>query len=217
MADSMNDDKKREKPQIIFTQYTQYLVTDLENLRDDSDKEFRIDPVTTLCRCGGSKHKPYCDGSHLKIGFVGNKEPDRVKDKVRNYVGKDIIIHDNRGVCSHNQACVNNLPSVFNREERVWINPDGASVRDIIETIEKCPSGALSYSIGGRRYQDLDREPAIILEKNGPLKIEGGIIIKDDMNSIPESKEHYTLCRCGGSKNKPFCDGTHIHIDFKDD
>jgi CDGSH-type Zn-finger protein len=208
------EDKK--KPQIVFTKYGPFSVVDLEAFMNHKGEKLHTDPVMELCRCGHSKHKPHCDSSHVKAGFYGKKDEGRVKDRVREYVGKDITILDNRGVCAHDMACVRNLPSVFNRDARPWINPDGASVREIVETIEKCPSGALSFKIGSMRYQDLDREPAITVAKDGPLKIVGGIELKDDMESKPESSEHYTLCRCGGSKNKPFCDGSHMDTGFKD-
>ncbi|HNZ52790.1 MAG TPA: CDGSH iron-sulfur domain-containing protein, partial [bacterium] len=77
------------------------------------------------------------------------------------------------------------------------------------------PSGALSYTVDGVCYKDLfDRDPAIKVAKGGPLMVEGYIEFKDDQNSCPESKEHYCLCRCGQSKNHPFCDGAHLSCGF---
>ena len=79
------------------------------------------------------------------------------------------------------------------------------------------PSGALSYKLNKKRYQDLDRKPKITVSKDGPLEVVGYIKIKDDMDSTPESEEHFCLCRCGESLNRPFCDGTHHDIEFKDE
>jgi len=205
-----------DNPLVVFTKYSPYLVVDLENFKDADDNPLQIQPVMSLCRCGKSAQKPYCDGSHSKIGFVGEKTPKRTPDRVKNYPGRDITIHDNRGVCAHDTSCTTLLPAVFDISKRPWINPDGASVKEIIETVEKCPSGALSYTIGSRRYQDLERKPAITAAKNGPLHLTGGIRMKDDQQNRPESKEHCTLCRCGESENKPFCDGTHRDINFDD-
>ena len=205
-----------DNPLVVFTKYSPYLVVDLENFKDADGNPLQIQPVMSLCRCGKSAQKPYCDGSHSKIGFVGEKTPKRTPDRVKNYPGRDITIHDNRGVCAHDTSCTNLLPAVFDISKRPWINPDGASVKEIIETVEKCPSGALSYTIGSRRYQDLERKPAITAAKNGPLHLTGGIRMKDDQRNKPESKEHCTLCRCGESENKPFCDGTHRDINFDD-
>lgn len=216
----MEDPKRKvhiqEKPLVIFTRYSPYLVVDLENFKDAEGNPLQTQPVMSLCRCGKSASKPFCDGTHSKIGFVGDKSPKRTPDRVKSYQGRDITIHDNRGVCAHDTSCSTLLPAVFDIAKRPWINPDGASVREIIETVEKCPSGALSYTIGSRRYQDLEGEPAIVVSKNGPLHLTGGIRLKDDQRNKPESKEHCTLCRCGESENKPFCDGTHRDIHFDD-
>ena len=207
---------KKQRPMIVTTKYSNYLVTDLETLKKSDGTSLKTELVTALCRCGHSKNKPYCDGAHKEAGgFNEVKKEDRVKDRVDTHQGKNITIFDNRGVCSHDGSCVRLLPSVFTKDNRPWINPDGASVAEIIDTIEKCPSGALSYGIGSRRYQELEQEPAIHIQKDGPLQITGGIILKDDQGCQPECREHYTLCRCGKSKNKPFCDGSHHTHDFK--
>lgn len=208
--------KPEQRPMVVFSKYGPYTIVDIDNLTDAKGNAFATAPVFSLCRCGQSEKKPYCDGSHVEAGFTGDKADDRVPDRLKNYEGKEITIHDNRGVCSHDGTCVRELPEVFDRDKRPWINPHGATVRAIIETVEKCPSGALSYTIGTRRYQDLDREPSIRVRRKGPLHIEGFIEIKDDQYTEPESAEHCTLCRCGQSKNKPFCDGTHLDIDFDD-
>jgi uncharacterized Fe-S cluster protein YjdI/CDGSH-type Zn-finger protein len=144
-----------------------------------------------------------------------------VKDKRKNYVGKGITIHDNRKICSHAAECVNNLPSVFKLNARPWISPDAAETKEeIINTIKKCPSGALSYSIDGIEYRDQNEtKPMITVSKGGPYHITGGIdLIGEDIKwAEGSSKEHYVLCRCGASNNKPFCDGMHRLINFKDD
>ena len=141
------------------------------------------------------------------------------KDKKKSYTGKNITIHDNRKICSHAAECVNNLSSVFKFDARPWIDPNGANVEDIIQTIEKCPSGALSYSIDGVENKDQNkRDPMVTVSKNGPYLITGGIeLIGDSIKwSDGSSKEHYTLCRCGDSNNKPFYDGMHVSVNFVD-
>ena len=82
-------------------------------------------------------------------------------------------------------------------------------------TIDKCPSGALSYTYRGQRGPEPERAPAIRIVKNGPYHLEGGIQIKDDQGSAPQSREHCTLCRCGQARNKPFCDGSHDDAPFE--
>ena len=211
-----------------------YLINDMEPKVVENLKNFKGDSLSTtvgiaLCRCGKSNRKPFCDGTHSIIGFssqnVNLNENDTnkltIKNKRRDYVGKEITIHDNRKICSHAKECVNNLPSVFKLGSKPWIDSDGSKMQDIINTVRKCPSGALSYSIDGIEYRDpkQQRDPILTVLKNGPYYITGGIDLIGENIEFGEgaSKEHYTLCRCGASENKPFCDGTHITINFKDE
>ena len=203
---------RKRKPVITVLENGPYIVRGLEHFKDSEGRELPVQPAMSLCRCGASRNKPYCDGTHTKIGFAGEKDPNRVSGKVNEWRGKGITIVDNTDVCCRDMSCINNLPQVFAEE-----NPDAASVKKIIETIKKCPSGALTYKIGGRHCQSFKREPAITVAKNGPLKVVGGIRLKGDLGSKPACPEHYTLCRCGHSRNKPFCDGSHLDIEFKDD
>jgi CDGSH-type Zn-finger protein len=169
-----------------------------------------------LCRCGGSKNKPFCDGTHGTIGFTDQRIVDDNRNRRMSYVGKRITIHDNRSICAHVGFCTSHLKTVFRIGQKPWIDPDGASVEEIIETVNKCPSGALSYSIDDIEYKDQDREPLVKVINNGPYAVTGGIELVGVMFSEGASKEHYTLCRCGASKNKPFCDGTHWRLGFRD-
>lgn len=169
-----------------------------------------------LCRCGRSAKKPYCDGAHVKVGFRSHKLDGRPPDVRRDCAGKEITIHDNRAVCSHAQHCVRELPEVFNRQDRPWIHPDAAAADSIARTIEKCPSGALSYTRDGVLHKDLDRKPALRVDPDGPYEVVGGVLLDDPDGCRPESQEHYTLCRCGESRNKPFCDGTHRRVGCSD-
>ena len=187
------------------------------NLQNSKGEGYSTIPYTALCRCGGSNNKPFCDGTHVTNNFSGEKEPDRQPDKRDNYVGKKIIIHDNRGICAHSGVCTDNLPSVFKLGTEPWINPDAADIESIMETIRKCPSGALSYSIDRVEYHPQERDPMVTVTKDGPYAITGGIGLMGQTWGEGASKEHYTLCRCGGSKNKPFCNGRHWDIKFKAD
>jgi uncharacterized Fe-S cluster protein YjdI len=142
----------KEKPKILLLPNgPYYLLNDMEpkvveNLQNSEGQPLSTLRGVALCRCGASKNKPFCDGTHGTIGFSSeNKTQDNnpiIKDKRKNYVGKEITIHDNRKICSHAAECVNNLPSVFKFNTRPWINPDAADKQQIINTIKKCPSGA---------------------------------------------------------------------------
>lgn len=211
-----------------------YLINDrelkvIQNLVNSRDEKLSNVQGIALCRCGASKNKPFCDGTHSIIGFSSKNNNqdnnDNNKNKInlkgKSYVGKKITIHDNRSICSHAAECVNNLPSVFRLNQRPWIDPDDETItiEKIIETIRKCPSGALSYSIDGIGYRDYDGKPLVKVSKDGPYLVSGGIELIGGEAEFPQnvSKEHYTLCRCGASNNKPFCDGSHNSINFRDD
>lgn len=202
-------DKKR--PAIIFTKYSPYTVTDLEYIEDSLGKKIGVEPVAQLCRCGESKHKPFCDGTHCSVDTNYEKSPDRAPYNWKDYRGENITVHFNLGVCSHDGSCVKGLPSVFNVNCRPWINADAASPEEIIRVIHKCPSGALAYTYKGVLHKVLyNGEPMIKTASRGQIEVFGGIELKDDQGTKPETPDHYVLCGCGCSKNKPFCTGEHL-------
>jgi len=205
-----------QKPSITPTQDGPYLVKGLKNFVNQKGSVETKEPMA-LCRCGGSANKPFCDGTHKTNGFSSAKLEGRIEDKRDNYVGKNITIHDNRGICAHAGRCTDGLASVFHLREEPWIYPDSATAEEIIATIKTCPSGALSYSVEDVEHRDQDREPSVFIAPNGPYVVTGQPELNDTERCEGASTEHFTLCRCGGSKNKPFCDGTHWSNGFKDD
>ena len=194
-----------------------YLIKDLEAFRNSADGFIPTQPIMALCRCGGSANKPFCDGTHQSNGFSGAKQTDGSTDKRDDYRGKKITIHDNRALCAHAGLCTEGLASVFKYGSEPWIDPDGAEVEAIVATIRTCPSGALSYSLEGAEQQAQPRAAAITVTKDGPYAVVGSVRLSGEEWGAGASSEHYTLCRCGGSKNKPFCDGAHWSIGFKDE
>ena len=204
------------KPVITPAPNGPYLVTDLTDLSNQKGK-VATKPKLALCRCGGSANKPFCDGTHAKNGFSSDKQEGRVEDKLDTYRGRAVEIHDNRGTCAHAGYCTDGRPSVFKLNEEPWIDPEGAEAEEIKETINHCPSGALSYSQGGVHKTVRPGEPKIFIAPNGPYVVSGGPELAGTERLKGASQEHWTMCRCGGSKNKPFCDGTHWHIKFTDD
>jgi len=209
--------KDRNEPEISCTRSTPFRVKGVETMIDPDGNPLVTSRVMVLCRCGLSRRKPYCDGSHRQKGINGDKSPDRIPHRRVDYRGRDITVHDNRGVCSHDRSCVLGLPAVFRKNRLPWIDPDAAGPEEIEATVLKCPSGALSTSREGIPAENPERPPAIRLARNGPLEITGSIEFRDDADSRPESVEHYCLCRCGNSRNQPFCDGSHRTTRFRDD
>jgi len=190
--------------------------TPVPNLRRASGEACATVRAVALCRCGASKNRPFCDGTHSTIGFSSRNAADPGKDKRKSYAGKRITILDNRSLCSHAAFCTDELKSVFRQHDEPWIDPDGAEVKEIIATIRKCPSGALSYAIDGVEAEALERPPMVTVTDNGPYAVAGGIELMGVKFGEGASTEHYTLCRCGASKNKPFCDGSHWDAEFRD-
>ena len=213
----------KPKPQIIplpngpLYFFTDFTPQPIPGLRGENGQTYASPKGAALCRCGGSENKPLCDGSHGALHFSDRKESDGHRDRRKSYPGARLVIHDNRHVCSHSGICTHELPGVFDRLARPWINPDGAEAAAIIATIERCPSGALSYSVEGVEHRDLAREPEVIVASDGPLCLVGGVeVVGHEPRAVEVSSEHCTLCRCGSSRNKPFCDGNHAEIGFKD-
>jgi CDGSH-type Zn-finger protein len=193
-----------------------YVVRDVEDLKAADGAAIAPQPVVALCRCGSSANKPFCDGTHNRIGFSSAKLADPGRDRRDTYSGRRIAIHDNRAICAHAGYCSGELAAVFKYGSEPWIDPDGAPIQSIIDTIRKCPSGALSYSVDGVEQRDQARSPGIAMTRDGPYAVVGGIELPGETWGAGASTEHYTLCRCGASKNKPFCDGSHWSVGFKD-
>ncbi|VAW56879.1 hypothetical protein MNBD_GAMMA07-2664 [hydrothermal vent metagenome] len=193
-----------------------YIVKNLINFSNQKGA-IKVEKVMALCCCGKSLNKPYCDGTHAKIGFTNKNQQPKLENKCDNYVGVKITIHDNRRICAHAGVCTDNLASVFRMKKDPWINPDAADVKDIMEVIQNCPSGALSYTFENVAFKNNIHEPAIFIVPNGPYVVTGDVELMNTEMGEAGSKQQYTLCRCGASKNKPFCDGSHWGIEFKDD
>jgi CDGSH-type Zn-finger protein/truncated hemoglobin YjbI len=201
-----------------------YLVSNVAEFTNWLGEELPLSPQTKLCRCGQSSNKPYCDGTHARTNFSGAKDPKRVPDTRDAYEGQQIAIFDNRGICAHSGFCTDRLASVFHVGREPFIAPSGGRMDEIIQAVRACPSGALSYAIGGveaRDQIDQQRLASIEVSKDGPYRVMGRVRLVDELgNDVPRaegsSPEHYSLCRCGQSQNKPFCSGMHWYVKFVD-
>ena len=193
-----------------------YIVKGVKILANAHGERVETKAVYALCRCGGSANKPFCDGTHSKNGFSSERVAGGSRDRRDTYAGKRITIYDNRSICAHAGICTDNLKSVWRMDQEPWIDPDGAAPDEIIETIRHCPSGALSYSIERSEAVDSDGDAAIRIEKDGPYRVTGGPPVEGADWGDGALRTRFTLCRCGASKNKPFCDGSHWDAGFKD-
>lgn len=202
-----------------------YLVTGATSLTTHLGEPLPTPPHMALCRCGASQIKPLCDGSHAITGFTGAKDPKRVPDRRDRYVGTAVTVLDNRGLCQHSGFCTDRLSTVFHAGSEPFVTPSGGRMDEIINAVRACPSGALSFEVDGTELREVvdqsDRPPSIEVSKDGPYRITGGIPLTEDDGSPVQrpagaSLEHYALCRCGGSQNKPFCSGMHWNVHFSD-
>lgn len=140
---------------------------------------------------------------------------------MKKYTNKEIIVQWEPEKCIHSRVCFSSLMKVFDPRKRPWINVEGADSQQIMDTIDRCPSGALSYVKNDAKEalvnntDSTEESVKLKLLSNGPIEFVGECVIIDkDGNESPKSGKFF-LCRCGGSSNKPFCDGTHRKIDFQ--
>ncbi|MHB8904552.1 MAG: (4Fe-4S)-binding protein [Melioribacteraceae bacterium] len=135
-----------------------------------------------------------------------------MKEITKKYTNGEVTVVWKPNICIHSAICFNGLPQVFDPTSRPWINIGAAGTERIVNQVKQCPSGALSFYMNN---EQLNTEPkadaGILIEatQNGPLLVYGNILVKES-GGKEENKNNVTaFCRCGGSKNKPYCDGTH--------
>lgn len=209
-----------DRPKITPTEDGPYLIEGVEEITRMRDGEaVPVDGPAALCRCGGSQNKPFCDGTHARNGFSGAKDPDRLPHEREAYTSSDgrITIHDDRGLCAHAARCTDNLARVFRLGTEPWIDPDGAAPAEIAAVVEQCPSGALSYTLDGTEHRDRGGSPSVGFAPGGPYVVAGGVDLEGVDMPDGATTDHYALCRCGASQNKPFCSGKHWSVEFDED
>lgn len=135
----------------------------------------------------------------------------------KEYTNGEVTIVWKPELCIHSKNCVNGLPGVFDVDKRPWINAEGASTEEIIAHVANCPSGALTTY--RNTEQEVEEPPApealaCRVMPNGPLLVTGSIKIEMPEGEVVERATRTAFCRCGASKNKPFCDGAHSDIGF---
>jgi CDGSH-type Zn-finger protein len=181
----------------------------------EEEQEIEADDPYFLCRCGHSADKPFCDSSHRTVGFAGELTADRRPDAERRltYHGTGVTMTDDESLCMDAGFCGTRFTKVWQMIEKT----DDPEIRArLTRMVANCPSGRLEYSLeeGGEPVEP-EYIPSIALVPDGPLWVRGGIPIEASDGFVYETRNRVTLCRCGESKNMPFCDGTHKRINFK--
>ena len=169
-----------------------------------------------LCRCGQSKNPPFCDGTHIKVNFDGTETAIQklYLDQAEKIEGPVLELTDAQKLCASVRFCV--------RNGGIWKlttqSNDPEAKRTAIEEAGNCPSGRLVVWDKKGEAIEPEFEPSLTLvqdpqeDMNGPIWVRGGIPIESADGNIYEIRNRVTLCRCGKSSNKPFCDGSHCSV-----
>lgn len=174
------------------------------------DKELKSASVVYLCRCGHSKNMPFCDQMHLKFDFDGTctAENKPYLDAAQMYKGSEgVYLLDDKKLCAIVRFC--------DPDGSCWNLVKSKSTVDLAESeAAKCCSGRLTLIIDDSLIEpDYKKEIQALVDTErdvlGPLWVKGGIPVKTDEVDY-EVRNRVTLCRCGRSYNKPFCDGMHL-------
>lgn len=179
----------------------------------------RHEKVFHLCRCGHSAHKPFCDGTHKTIKFNGSETASRkpYAGQAVLYKGPALTLADAEAFCAVGLYC--------HRDGDAWTLTERSDDKKARATAVReacdCPSGRLT-AIDNATGRPIDPplKPGISLvedphrKASGPLWVKGGIPVSSSKGFTYEKRNRVTLCRCGRSMNKPFCDGGHMP--FKD-
>jgi len=184
-------------------------------------KNFESGKDYALCRCGQSKNAPFCDGSHVLTGFDGEETASRVPyaRQAEKFDGPTLILSDAEKLCAFARFC--------DPGGKIWSliehtdNPDARAL--VIREAMHCPAGRLVVHDKKTRKEIEDPlAPAIgvvedpALGCSGPLWVQGDIQVESADGKRYETRNRVTLCRCGASDNKPFCNGSHASIKFND-
>jgi CDGSH-type Zn-finger protein len=201
----------------------QHIVTNAkgESLDWREGKAFPLAEKYALCRCGQSGTKPFCDGTHERVGFDGTETASRepYERQAERIDGPTMVLEDAEHLCAFARFC-DPHGQIWNLVEKTD-QPAAASL--VKHEAGHCPGGRLVAKdrATGKAFEP-HFEPSIGLvqdtakEVSGPLWVRGAILIVAVDGVAYEMRNRVTLCRCGASSNKPFCDGTHASMGFDD-
>ncbi len=176
----------------------------------EADESYR------LCRCGRSANKPFCDDSHLEEPRVDVAERADHGPRARRadvFEGDGAVITDDLSICSKAGYCKDRFTGVW----QMLAEADPTVRERMKRMVELCPSGRLAWAeAAGAPEHEPPYEPEIAVFRNGPLFVRGGVRVVGANGEPYEIRNRQTLCRCGYSRNKPFCDGSHAIVGFRD-
>jgi CDGSH-type Zn-finger protein len=223
-----------KKGKIIISKNGPYLISgnlplgeEIEHADNDGNpgtwekgKSYSNKENCALCRCGKSSNKPYCDGTHLKIKFDGTETASTKKyiEQAEVIDGPAVKLTDAQDLCAASRFC---HKGTWEHTENSN-NPESRKIA--IETACNCSSGRLvvwDKKTGKLIEHKFEPSISLIQDKDagvsGPIWAKGGILLESENGTKYETRNRMTLCRCGKSSNKPFCDGSHISARFRDD
>jgi CDGSH-type Zn-finger protein len=182
--------------------------------------QYPLKSVYSLCRCGRSKKHPFCDGSHAQNGFDGTETAERqpIVELSKTYDGPDMYLTDAKCFCALARFC-DPHGGVWNQVKM----SDDPEIRAVfLQEVWDCPAGRLvAWDKQTGRAIEPHFEPSIVLIEDpkmkcsGPIWVRGGIPVIGADGFPYETRNRVTLCRCGASSNKPFCDASHLPMRFK--
>jgi CDGSH-type Zn-finger protein len=169
-----------------------------------------------LCRCGKSASKPFCDDSHQdepRVDVTERADRGPRAGRMDVFEGQGAVITDDLSICSKAGYCKDRFTGVWQ-----MLGSADPAVRDRMKRmVELCPSGRLAWAESTDAPEhEPEYEPEIGVFRNGPLFVRGGVRVVGVDGEPYEVRNRQVLCRCGYSQNKPFCDGSHSRVGFRD-
>lgn len=175
----------------------------------------------SLCRCGSSSKHPFCDGSHAVTGFEGTETSGfkKYSSLARTTEGPELVLSDAEELCASARFC-DRAGGVWHLTEK---SDHPRAKKTAIQEVKYCPAGRLAIrdkKTGNFLEPDFDPSISVLedpsVNSSGPLWVKGGIPVESAEGKKYETRNRVTLCRCGESGNKPFCDGSHRAVQFDD-
>ena len=203
-----------------LTKQTIVANADGESLEWQEGEPYDAPAKYALCRCGHSRRAPFCDSTHAKIGFDGTETAERAPYSAQRTVfdGPVLALLDAKHLCADGRFCDPN--------GKVWkqvAHTDDPEIRSMfLRQVHHCPAGRLVAfdKAAGTTIEEHLPVSIVLIEDpvedcSGPIWLRGGILLTSVDGYQYEVRNRMTVCRCGASRNKPFCDGSHASIKFK--